>query len=486
MAKSQTDPGLFSRWQHYNTVQSRFSHYAKSSGRFTRTGAKTNTYVLFTELAADIGTHAGMIVKSGISTDAAQSPVWKRLLRDGRVREVTDMVNVSPSGAPVFPAVAVVERFSIVAIGPEADTPVSASLMNRGVAEARASAYRTWSEADLAAVAPRTRTLLSSGDADELDLALELQHRFRTLDFEEEDGKNPWALTHATLFNSTYAKRDGLLLRDEALVRDGFVLQADRTFRHPARRVAVPVYEGQMANRWDHRARTFEGFQGANKYGKKPDIPWTTELQHANQAFELEPRYWMDRQVSEDRLAEVAGDDLVLAMRDVGAVWTNRRTMRVAFIGRRPTTHTLPVLLVERSKALVAATLFNSMTFDFLVRLHMPGGHVTPWILSQCAAPQPQALPASAGALAEELSITSLALAEMTGLAAHQWSPERRPLIDARLDALVAQAYQLDRTQYEIVLDHFQVLRRAEEADLGEYRSKRLRLEAFDDLGGSA
>ena len=54
------------------------------------------------------------------------------------------------------------------------------------------------------------------------------------------------------------------------------------------------------------------------------------------------------------------------------------------------------------------------------------------------------------------------------------------------IDALIAQAYDLSLRQYEVVLDHFALLRRMEEREVGEYRSKRLRLEAFEDLQGDA
>ncbi len=484
---ADSEPALHARWLHYNAVQSRFSHYAKSAGRYTRTGAKTNTYVLFSELAADISSSAGLIVKSGIATDAAQSPVWRKLVAHGRVREVTDLVNSDPEGRKVFEAPAAVERFTLLILSGPSDEPLRASLLNMGVDRARIAERRPWSRQDLRTVSPRTETLLSSDDADELNLAIALQTEFETLDFESDEGRNAWHLDFATLFNSTYAKRDGLLLRREALRAEGYVMQPDRTMTSGNGSAAVPVYEGQMVNRWDHRARTFENYSGPNKYGKKPHIPWVTEEQHADPAFEVEPRYWMPQGVAEDRASAVAGDGLLLGMRDIGRPWTDRRVMRVALIGRRPATHTLPVLAVRHDYALAACALFNSMTFDFLVRLHMPGGHVTPWVLSQCAAPDVQSLKTpEVTALAQELTVTSAALVDATGYAAQTWNAERRVLIDARLDALVAIAYGLGRSRYEVVLDHFGVLRRLEEAELGEYRSKRLRLEAFDDLGGSA
>ena len=479
---------LHDRWVHYRALQDRLAHYAKACGRFTRTTGKTNTYVLFTEVGAGASSHVGLIVKSGIATDQSQSRVWQRLLDGHRVIEVLDMVNTRPGGAKVFAAPAAVERFCTLVLGPrDPSRTLRAAMMNFGVEDAVTAPTRPWSAADIEAMAPRTRTLPSSASNAEIDLALKLQKRFGTLDFSEADGKNRWSLGYDTLFNSTYAKKDGLLHRPEALIEEGFRIGSDKVFRHLDGRVEVPVYEGQMANRWDHRARTYEGYTGSSKYGRKPHIPWVTAEQHADPAFEVEPRYWMDERVAETRITDVAGDRVLLAMRDIGAVWTNRRTMRVAVVGRAPATHTLPMLSVPLQHSLPAAALMNSMTFDFLVRVHMSGGHVTPWIMSQCAAPGPTDMPDELADIAEQLSVTSERLGQVLDMDVHPWVPETRDLLDARADALVAQVYGLSSAEYETVLDHFVLLKRVEEKDekIGEYRSKRLRLEAFEEIGGN-
>ncbi|MCV7278848.1 hypothetical protein H7J88_04205 [Mycolicibacterium flavescens] len=478
-------PDTFARWSQYRSLQGRMAHYAKSCGRFTRTSGKVNTYVLFTELAANSSSHVGLIVKSGIAIDASQSPVWKRLLDDSRVREVLDMVNQDRTGKRVFPAVAPVERFCILHLGHSSAVPVQASMLNFGVQEAAVGELRGWSRDDLRAASPRTNNLLSSADKREIDLALMLQDRFSTLDFADPDGANPWGLKYVTLFNSSNAKESGELVRGPKLEDQGFHLDGDKRYRHADGRVAVPVYEGQMANRWDHRARTYEGFTGKDRYGRKPHIPWVTDEQHCDPQFEVEPRYWMHEAVATDRCAALIGDDHVaMGLRDIGAVWTNRRTLRVAIMEPLPATHTLPVLVVPMGRVTAAAALLNSMTLDFLVRVHMPGGHVTTPVLTQCAAPAPCEIPKQAADLAARLSLTSTRLAETVGLPLYPWEPEQRDTLDAQCDALIAKAYGLSTADYEIVLDHFKLLGKIETRTLGEYRSKRLRLEAFEEIGG--
>ena len=62
------------------------------------------------------------------------------------------------------------------------------------------------------------------------------------------------------------------------------------------------------------------------------------------------------------------------------------------------------------------------------------------------------------------------------------WDPKRRALLRADLDAGFLHVYGLNRTEAEHVLDSFNVVRKYEERDYGEYRTKRLVLEAYDRM----
>ncbi|WP_166462082.1 Eco57I restriction-modification methylase domain-containing protein [Mycobacterium paragordonae] len=480
------EPATFNRWKQYQALQGRMAHYAKACGRYTRTSGKVNTYVLFTELAAHSSRHVGLIVKSGIAVEASQSPVWKKMLDGDRVREVIDMINQEPSGKRVFPAVAAVERFSILHLGVPSSGVFDASMLNLGVSDATIGRLRKWTKQDLRTVAPRTFSLLSTNDRNEIDLALELQDRFDTLDFADEDGANPWGLKFATLFNSSGAKESGQLLRGPTLEEQGFKLGRDKRYLHRDGRIAVPVYEGQMANRWDHRARTFEGFTGRDRYGRKPHIPWVTDEQHADPDYEAEPRYWMHEKVARARLDEVVPKgSAMIAFRDIGRPWTDRRIVRGCLYPDYPATDALQMLVLNQERTLAFLALFNSMTFDFLTRIHMPGGNLSLWIPSQCATPSPREVPEAATKAAAELSLTSTSVAQAVGQPVSKWDPTRRELLDASCDALVAKAYGLTTAEYEIVLNHFKLLERIETRQPhGEYRSKRLRLEAFEEIGG--
>ena len=67
-------------------------------------------------------------------------------------------------------------------------------------------------------------------------------------------------------------------------------------------------------------------------------------------------------------------------------------------------------------------------------------------------------------------------------LAPFQWCTKRRIVLQAELDAAVMHLYGLDRAQSEWLIDSFAVLRKYEERDHGEFRTKRIVLEIYDEM----
>lgn len=104
------------------------------------------------------------------------------------------------------------------------------------------------------------------------------------------------------------------------------------------------------------------------------------------------------------------------------------------------------------------------------------------WLLSQIAVPAP-GLDSRIAEVSERLSVTSQRLADEYDLTVHLWDPDQRQKDRVLLDALVAKtAYELTIDEYEIILDSFDVMKRAEIKEHDEYRFKRLCLEAYEQI----
>jgi hypothetical protein len=66
-----------------------------------------------------------------------------------------------------------------------------------------------------------------------------------------------------------------------------------------------------------------------------------------------------------------------------------------------------------------------------------------------------------------------------------QWDSDRRAMLRADLDAAFFHMYQLDRNSTLHIIDSFFALRKYEECDEGEYRTKHLVLEAYDRMAAA-
>jgi len=67
-----------------------------------------------------------------------------------------------------------------------------------------------------------------------------------------------------------------------------------------------------------------------------------------------------------------------------------------------------------------------------------------------------------------------------------RWLPERREMLRAELDAAMMHVYGLERDEVKHVLGSFSVLRKYEERDHGEFRTKRLVLAEYDRMAEAA
>ena len=142
---------------------------------------------------------------------------------------------------------------------------------------------------------------------------------------------------------------------------------------------------------------------------------------------------------------------------------------------------------------------WSSIPFDYIARQKVSGSHVNEFAAIQLACPGPSEFSKRTDWQTEsdlqtwmrpylvELSYTSWRLkpyADDLGTAGppFRWDPDRRALLRADLDASFLHIYGLDREESEHVLDSFPVIRKYEERDVGEYRTKRLVLEAYDRM----
>lgn len=160
------------------------------------------------------------------------------------------------------------------------------------------------------------------------------------------------------------------------------------------------------------------------------------------------------------------------------------------------------------SYANTAAILISvqaSIIFDFIVRQKLGGTNVSFYFMEQFATPTPESFYGGDIDLIKsavlELTFTTHTMQPWAEDLGHSgppfaWDPERRALLRAELDGFFARKYGLNRDELRYVLDPtdthgpdhpsetFRILRDKEIAAYGEYRTRRLVLEAYDRLEG--
>ncbi|MBU9137065.1 N-6 DNA methylase [Burkholderia multivorans] len=190
---------------------------------------------------------------------------------------------------------------------------------------------------------------------------------------------------------------------------------------------------------------------------------------------------------------------------------TDERTVIASVMPRVGVGHTMPLFFTNRSAPQVAALLGNwlSLTFDYLARQKVGGTHLTYGYLKQLPVLPPDGYASTALEFIVprvlELTYTAYDLTPWADdLVAYDhrpadqrgqpftWNPDRRARLRAELDAYYARLYGLTRDELRYILDPadvmgndypsetFRVLKNNEMREFGEYRTRRLVLEAWD------
>jgi hypothetical protein len=179
----------------------------------------------------------------------------------------------------------------------------------------------------------------------------------------------------------------------------------------------------------------------------------------------------------------------LLGFRDVTNA-TNERTSIFSALPPVAVGHKAPLIFL-RSKAECFLPMVNSFVFDYVTRQNMGGTSLGFFVLKQLAVLHPDIFETDREVFIRprvlELTYTGR---EISGFAKDlgyagtpfHWNPERRFLIRCELDALYFHLYGITRDEVAYILDTFPIVRRKDEAEHGEYRTKRVILEIYDAM----
>lgn len=256
----------------------------------------------------------------------------------------------------------------------------------------------------------------------------------------------------------------------------------------------LPVYEGRMVTHFDHRAKTYVSGHGNSS-------KWT-ERAHDDPAKAIVPQWRVLRENIPDKLGSLC-DRYRLAFGDV-ANPRNERSFTAALVPPGVICgHTVPTIVFaddEEWMYLPWLAAGNSFVMDWFTRKKLSSPHLTFSVLDSLPFPRPtlddgwvkEACPLVLRLICTAPEMTPFwnrmaALGLCQSVAPGTVPTEallveaERDLARAQLDAIVAHdVYGLTRQELSDVLETFPVVKKRDLKAHGEYRTKRLILEAFD------
>lgn len=497
-ALAGTNPDLLAEFETARRSAEAESQFLRTSGRYPLCGVgDVNTYSVFAEhfrtAIAPTG-RTGIITPTGLATDATTADFFADTLKADRLAAFYDFENE----AKIFDGVDHRVRFAVSSMtGGERLHEVTLAFVVRHVADVVASQFALAAE-EILLLNPNTGTLPVFRSRRDAEITLACYRRHPVLIRDGDPDGNPWGLRFARLFdmaNDSGEFRTADDLEGLGATFDGWAwTNGDRRW--------LPLYEAKMLSHYNHRFSTYANATQAQL--NVGSLPRLDDQQLDDPSIEPLARYWVEETTVTEAIPKDWDRDWFLGWRDIARA-SDVRTFVPSVFPRAAVNNKFPVAMASFTADMsLLQALWSSFAFDYISRQKLSGTGMTYFIVKQLAAPTPAsftAVPTWSGEPLDafirprvaELTCTSsrirpYAVDVVVGDpgAPYRWIPERREQLVAELDAAMLHLYGLDRDDAEHLLDSFTVLRKYQERDYGEFRTKRLVLAAYDAMTTAA
>jgi hypothetical protein len=530
IALKQTNSTLANDFEKAKNAADAQGKYARICGRFPLTGkGDVNTYSIFTEhfrlLLSPLG-RAGIIIPIGIATDDTTKDFFSDLME----KQVFSQIIGFENEAFIFPAVHHAFKFCALSFtGSRLRIEIADFVFfcRYFVQIKQKERHFKLSREEVRQINPNSRTCPIFRTLNDAALVKRIYKRFPVIT-NDWDRENPWGINYLRLVHlGDHAEHlkdhDQLVGQNAEQMKNQFIL--------PDSTIYLPVYEARQIFFYNHRYATYGGVKQEEVFeGKAVDLK--EEIRNPN-VFII-PRYWVQKNFFLGLMAKYNHKrPWFLAYRDITSNVVER-TCIPCIIPFTPATVSLPTIGLQNWQV-VDCLLGNlsSLVFDYVARTKVAGTHLSFGIFKQLPILPPETYSIEETSFIRprvlELVYTAYDLkpfAEDLGYHGEpfQWDEDRRALLRAELDAYYARLYGLNRKQLRYILDPadltpceledilnpweevtdpldpqgyaqrvtasdfpgetFRVLKEKENRLYGEYRTRRLVLEAWNRLEG--
>lgn len=450
-------------------------HFSAESGRFPLCGrGRVKTDPLFAESGRTLITGTGrfgMILPTGIATDATTQHFFKDLVEHGVIASLYDFENRKP----LFPGVDSRFKFCLLTLAgrdirePRADF---AFFARDPTDLQRADARFTLTPEELTWLNPNTGTCPVFRTRRDAEITLGIYRRVPILIRDGDPDGNPWGIKFMQgLFNMT--TDSGLFHTWEELEQAGWTLRGNVFEREDER--MLPLYEAKMIHHYDHRWAT---------YGRDGVVRDVTPEEKRNPNFAAMPRYWVNEGESLERLdnyAQRMGEGEFFAWRGIART-TDFRTAIGTVVPDFPGGGNYDIALGPSGLYVhVFSAGFSSFAFDFVTRQKLSNMHLQFSVVKQLPMMYPSGFRQYPpwGPSQDYLSWIGNRSRKLLD---HSDAAIDRDKLGAELDAAFFHLYGIPRDDVDYIMDTFPIVKRKDEAAHGEYRTKRLILEIYDAM----
>lgn len=480
-----SNPQLLQEFEEAKHIAEAQSKFVRESSRFPLTAmGDINTYAVFSEtvrkLINDNG-RVGVIVPTGIVSNDTTKTFFENIVITQSLTSVTSFENEQF----FFPDVGNRFSFCLLTLSGydlKIESPIFSFHCHNIQQLSQSERFFRLSSEDIKLINPNTLTCPIFRSNPDAEITKKIYQRVPVLE-NESTGSNPWGISFMTMFHMS---NDSHLFKNEG----GEDL--------------LPLYEGKMFYTYNHRYGyyTQEMLDSDQVNFKGIPTPSIKELQDPD--FTVKPRYWIDKVEVSNKLDNWKKEWL-LGFRRISNV-TNERTFILTILPLVGCGDSIFIITPSITKVSLISCLcanVNSLVFDFVTRQKVGGNNLNFYVVKQLPIIPPDWYTEEDIEYIRdrvlELVYTAYDMKPFAEDMGHYgepfiWDEDRRAKLRAELDAKYAKLYGLTRDELRYILypadvygedfpsETFRVLKNNEMKKYGEYRTRRLVLEAWDSM----
>ena len=534
-----SNPMLYQAFLAQKRISEGSSLLIREGGKYPLCGrGDVNTYTVFAELNRILlSAHGrcGCIVPSGIATDDTTKFFFQDLTDTGSLVSLYDFANTKG----IFPAVDSNMKFSLLTIRSqsEANTTDAEFVFSALAVEDLHDPVKRFTllADDIYKINPNTKNCPVFRSVNDAEINKYIYRRVPVLINENDpEHGNPWGISFMRMFDMSNDSH--LFKTKEQLEAQGFELQVNHFVK--GEKSYLPLYEAKMIHLYDPRfASSWESTSGQSIRGRSEYFELSD---HQKADRYIMPRYWIDQlHVIESLPGNIRNLCSLLCYRRITGNVANIRTTIAAILPVVATGDTLPIIRSDDSNEsnLLLCANMSSFILDYCSRQKVGGLHLDFYTLKQLPF-----LTREHYNIVNEVNLTSLICARVLELSYTSWDmqpfaqdcgydgppfiwdEERRFAIRCELDALYFHLYlgtdqewrdgkgrdgeiaslrdttspsghlttspsghlttyfPTPRNAVEYIMETFPIVKRKDEKQYGEYRTKRRILEIYDQM----